>query len=103
MNEPDKRTMLVDGVKAVPRTQIENAMRRVKPDRPPTSADEARKTLQTTRNLLTKYRRILTSQAMLHVFQISQIHGAPYDGETIDTDEVDAAIADADRILGAAD
>ena len=87
-------------VKAVPRTQLEDAIRRVKPDRPPTSADETAKTLRATRDLLAKYRRILESKAMLHVFQMSQIHDAPYRGETIDTDDVDAAIADADRIIG---
>ncbi len=86
-------------VKAVPRTQLEDAIQRVKTDTPPRSADEAAKTLQTTRNLLAKYRRLLASEAMLNVFQMSQIHGAPYRGETIDTNEVDAALADADRII----
>ena len=86
-------------IKAVPRTQLEDSIRRVKTDTPPTSADETAKTLQTTRNLLAKYRRILSSEAMLNVFQMSQIHGAPYQGEKIDTSEVDAAVSDADRII----
>ena len=86
-------------VKAVPRTHLEESIRRVKPSTPPTSADEAAKTLQTTRNLLAKYRRILASEPMLNVFQMSQIHGARYQGETIDTSKVDAALADADRII----
>ena len=88
-------------VRAVPRAQLEDAMRKMKTDPPPTSADELAKTLRTTRGLLARYRRILESSAMLHVFQMSQIHSAPYRGETIDTDEVDAAVADADRIIGA--
>ena len=88
-------------IKAVPRTQLEDSIQRVKPSTPPTSADEAAKTLQTARDLLAKYRRILASEPMLNVFQMSQIHGAPYQGETIDTSKVDAALADADRIIGA--
>ena len=86
-------------VKAIPRAQLKDSMQRVKPNTPPTSVEETATTLQTARNLLAQYRRILASEPMLNVFQMSQIHGAPYQGEMIDTSKVDAALADADRII----
>ena len=94
---------LDDVVRAVPRAQLEDAIRAVKTDgAAAATGDPARTaaTLRKTRDLLAAYRRILESDAMLGVFQMSQIHGAPYSGEQIETKEVDAAIADADRILG---
>ena len=90
-------------VRAVPRAQLEDAIRKAKPAAPPASPDDSAKILRTARDLLAKYRRILDSPAMLGVFQMSQIHGATYRGETIDSDEVDAAIAEADRIIGSAE
>ena len=95
-------------VLAVPRAQLEAAILTVNPD----GEDERRSncdrrhraqaaaTLRKTRNLLAAYRRILNSEAILNVFQMSQIHDAPYSGEQIKTDDVDTAIADADRVLG---
>ena len=65
-----------------------------------TERTDTLKTLRRVRDLLQTYRNILNSKAMLHVFQMAQIHGAPYRGEQVNTDEVDEAIGEADRILG---
>ena len=65
-----------------------------------TERTDTLRTVRRVRDLLQTYRTILNSKAMLHVFQMAQIHGAPYSGEQVNTDEVDEAITEADRILG---
>ena len=99
---PDERRLFMDlnaVVRAVPAEQLQDAMRKMKTARRPTGDDNAVDALRATRDLLTKYRRILNSRETRHVFQISQVHGAAYSGETIDENEVGIAIAHADRIL----
>ena len=100
--EPDGRHLFMDlnaVVRAVPAEQLRDAIRKVKTARPPTGDDNAVDALRTTRDHLAKYRRILNSREMRHVFQMAQIHGAPYSGETIDENDVGISIAHADRIL----
>ena len=63
------------------------------------NADETTRTLRELREVVSRYRRILDSDAMTRVFQIAQIHGARYTGEQVNRDEVDRIIGDADRIL----
>ena len=65
-----------------------------------TERTDTLKTLRRVRDLLQTYRTILNSKAMVHVLQMAQIHGAPYRGEQVNTDEVDETIGEADRILG---
>ena len=55
--------------------------------------------LRRAQTLLEKYQRILDSEEMLSVFKIAQIHGAPYQGETIDPRETSTVIAEAAEIL----
>ena len=91
---------LEDIVKAVPRAHLNDAIRQVKTSAEAPAGDDTVETLRRVRNLLQTYRDIVSSDEMFSVFQMAQIHGAPYRGPQVNTDKVDEVIAEADRILG---